>query len=119
MVAGPQHRIGGDRAFYVPAHDYVQVPPPQAYFESINWHRTALHELGHAYYRHRSRLEWVTLATLEMEAEAWKYALTCLNPAHHEACRDFATKCLETYNARCEGDSGEWLSRDEIRRLTR
>ena len=21
--------------------------PPQAYFEPINWHRTALHELGH------------------------------------------------------------------------
>ena len=41
-------RIGGSRAFYVPAHDYVQVPPPQAYFEPINWHRTALHELGHA-----------------------------------------------------------------------
>jgi antirestriction protein ArdC len=41
-------RIGGDRAFYVPALDYVQVPPPQAYFEPINWHRTALHELGHA-----------------------------------------------------------------------
>ncbi|MBP6229967.1 MAG: antirestriction protein ArdC, partial [Pseudomonadales bacterium] len=43
------------RAFYVPAHDYVQVPPPQAYFEPINWHRTALHELGHAS-GHASRL---------------------------------------------------------------
>jgi antirestriction protein ArdC len=31
------------------------VPPPQAYFEPINWHRTALHELGHAT-GHRSRL---------------------------------------------------------------
>jgi antirestriction protein ArdC len=41
-------RIGGNRAFYMPAADYVQVPPPQAYFETINWHRTALHELGHA-----------------------------------------------------------------------
>ena len=30
-------------------------PPPQAYFEPINWHRTALHELGHAT-GHRSRL---------------------------------------------------------------
>ncbi|WP_245945055.1 ArdC family protein, partial [Pelagibacterium lacus] len=49
-------RIGGDRAVYVPAHDYVQVPPPQAYFEPINWHRTALHELGHAT-GHRSRLD--------------------------------------------------------------
>jgi antirestriction protein ArdC len=48
-------RIGGDRAFYAPAEDYVQVPPPQAYFEPINWHRTALHELGHAT-GHRSRL---------------------------------------------------------------
>jgi len=48
-------RIGGNRAFYVPAQDYVQVPPPQAYFEPINWHRTALHELGHAT-GHASRL---------------------------------------------------------------
>ena len=48
-------RIGGSRAFYVPALDYVQVPPPAAYFEPINWHRTALHELGHAT-GHSSRL---------------------------------------------------------------
>ena len=24
------------------------MPPPAAYFEPINWHRTALHELAHA-----------------------------------------------------------------------
>jgi antirestriction protein ArdC len=48
-------RIGGERAFYTPVEDYVQVPPPQAYFEPINWHRTALHELGHAT-GHPSRL---------------------------------------------------------------
>ncbi|CUA89195.1 Antirestriction protein ArdC [Chelatococcus sambhunathii] len=54
-ATGIDFRIGGDRAFYVPAHDYVQVPPPQAYFETINWHRTALHELGHAT-GHSSRL---------------------------------------------------------------
>ncbi|MGE0854146.1 MAG: ArdC family protein [Hyphomicrobiaceae bacterium] len=47
-ATGIDFRIGGDRAFYVPVHDYVRVPPPQAYFEPINWHRTALHELGHA-----------------------------------------------------------------------
>ena len=39
-------RIGGERAFYDPRHDFVQVPPPQAYFEPINWHRTALHEIS-------------------------------------------------------------------------
>jgi antirestriction protein ArdC len=48
-------RIGGDRAFYVPSADFIQVPPPDAYFEPINWHRTALHELGH-WTGHESRL---------------------------------------------------------------
>jgi antirestriction protein ArdC len=48
-------RIGGDRAFYCPPEDYVQVPPPAAYGEPINWHRTALHELAHAS-GHSSRL---------------------------------------------------------------
>ncbi len=54
-ATGIDFRIGGNRAFYAPAHDYVQVPPPQAYFEPINWHRTALHEMGHAT-GHPSRL---------------------------------------------------------------
>ena len=40
-------RIGGSKAFYSPAHDFIQVPPPGAYFEAVNWHRTALHELSH------------------------------------------------------------------------
>jgi antirestriction protein ArdC len=52
---GINFRIGGNRAFYVPSEDYVQVPPPAAYFEPVNWHRTALHELGHAS-GHSSRL---------------------------------------------------------------
>lgn len=52
-ATGIDFRIGGDKAFYVPADDYVVVPPPQAYFEPINWHRTALHEIGHASGHHR------------------------------------------------------------------
>lgn len=40
-------RIGGDRAFYAPTLDYIQVPRPEAFFDPVNWHRTALHELGH------------------------------------------------------------------------
>ena len=54
-ATGIDFRIGGGRAFYAPAHDYVMVPPPQAFFEAIDWHRTALHELGHAT-GHASRL---------------------------------------------------------------
>jgi antirestriction protein ArdC len=54
-ATGIDVRIGGDRAFYCPREDYVQIPAPAAYFESINWHRTALHELAHAS-GHSSRL---------------------------------------------------------------
>lgn len=46
-ATGADVRIGGDRAYYDVTHDHVRVPPPQAYAEPINWHRTALHELGH------------------------------------------------------------------------
>ncbi len=54
-ATGIDFRIGGNRAYYMPSQDYVQVPPPPAFFEPINWHRTALHELGHAS-GHSSRL---------------------------------------------------------------
>jgi antirestriction protein ArdC len=54
-ATGADFRIGGDRAFYSPAQDFVQVPRPEAFFEPINWHRTALHELGH-WTGHPSRL---------------------------------------------------------------
>jgi antirestriction protein ArdC len=54
-ATGIEVRIGGNRAFYDASEDYVQVPPPAAFFEPINWHRTALHELGHAS-GHASRL---------------------------------------------------------------
>ena len=46
-ATGADIRIGGERAFYVPSADYIQVPPPSAFFEPINWHRTVFHELGH------------------------------------------------------------------------
>jgi antirestriction protein ArdC len=56
-ASGANFRIGGERAFYSPSHDhdFIQVPRPEAYFEPINWHRTALHELGH-WSGHPSRL---------------------------------------------------------------
>jgi antirestriction protein ArdC len=46
-ASGADLRIGGDRAYYDVAGDFISVPPPQAFFEPINWHRTALHELAH------------------------------------------------------------------------
>ena len=54
-ASGIDFRIGGAKAFYVPAADFVQVPPQPAFFDQINWYRTALHELTHAT-GHASRL---------------------------------------------------------------
>ena len=46
-ATGADIRIGGNRAYYVPSADYIQVPPPSSFFEPINFHRTVCHELGH------------------------------------------------------------------------
>lgn len=46
-ATGADFRIGGSMAYYSPRHDYVQVPRPDDYFDPVNWHRTAFHELGH------------------------------------------------------------------------
>lgn len=46
-ATGADIRICGDRAFYVPAGDYIQVPPQPAFFEQINFYRTCYHELSH------------------------------------------------------------------------
>jgi antirestriction protein ArdC len=46
-ATGADLRIGGNRAFYVPSADYIRVPPPSAFFEPVNFHRTVCHELGH------------------------------------------------------------------------
>ena len=45
-ASGVDFRIGGDKAYYVPSADYVQVPPQPAFHEQINFYRTALHEVG-------------------------------------------------------------------------
>ncbi|CAN5319274.1 zincin-like metallopeptidase domain-containing protein [soil metagenome] len=47
-ASGVDFIVRGDRAFYVPSLDFVQVPPQPAFFEQINYYRTCLHELTHA-----------------------------------------------------------------------
>jgi antirestriction protein ArdC len=46
-ATGADFRIGGDKAYYDVAGDYIRVPPPQAFYEPVNWHRTSVHELSH------------------------------------------------------------------------
>lgn len=54
-ATGADIRIGGNEAYYSPSGDYVALPPQQAFFEQIDYYRTALHELGH-WTGHGSRL---------------------------------------------------------------
>lgn len=55
-AAGVPLRIGGDEAFYVPAHDFIQMPPPDCFKSGADYYCTALHELTHAT-GHVSRLD--------------------------------------------------------------
>lgn len=55
-VTGADIRIGGAKAFYNPAHDFIAIPQQQAFFEQINFYRTAFHELSH-WTGHKSRLD--------------------------------------------------------------
>jgi len=54
-ASGVDFRIGGDKAFYAPGADFVQVPPQHAFYEPVNWFRTVFHELCHST-GHKSRL---------------------------------------------------------------
>lgn len=54
-ASGVDFRIGGNKAFYAPEPDFVQVPPQPAFFDQVNYYRSCLHELTHAT-GHRSRL---------------------------------------------------------------
>jgi antirestriction protein ArdC len=47
-ASGVEFHTGGTKAFYAPDRDFVAVPPQTAFFEQINYYRTALHELTHA-----------------------------------------------------------------------
>jgi antirestriction protein ArdC len=54
-ATGADFRIGGNRAFYAPVEDFVQVPPQPAFTDQINYYRTVNHELSH-WTGHSSRL---------------------------------------------------------------
>jgi antirestriction protein ArdC len=54
-ASGVKVRIGGDRTFYHPALDFIQLPPDEAFESPAARAATALHELAHAS-GHPSRL---------------------------------------------------------------
>jgi antirestriction protein ArdC len=54
-ATGAEIRIGGDRAFYSPAHDFIGVPPFESFNSAPDYYSTKLHELTH-WTRHEKRL---------------------------------------------------------------
>lgn len=56
-ATGISIRHGGERAFYSPSGDYVQVPPKASFTEADEYYETVFHELVHAT-EHPSRLNW-------------------------------------------------------------
>jgi len=54
-ASGADIRHGGDRAFYCPELDYIQLPPQPAFTDQINYYRTLFHEISHQI-GHPSRL---------------------------------------------------------------
>jgi antirestriction protein ArdC len=54
--SGVPVRIGGEKAFYSPSTDHIQLPPDVAFQSKEGWSATALHELGHAT-GHKDRLD--------------------------------------------------------------
>ena len=50
-------RYGGERAFYSPSGDFVQVPPKATFIEQDEYYETVFHELVHAT-EHPTRLDW-------------------------------------------------------------
>ena len=45
--SGAVVRIGGERAFYSPVTDHIQIPPRHAFHSESGWNSTILHELSH------------------------------------------------------------------------
>jgi antirestriction protein ArdC len=56
VASGARISIGGAEAYYMPALDRIQLPPQQAFYDQVNFYRTALHELGQ-WTGHASRLD--------------------------------------------------------------
>lgn len=58
IIEGSRARfvMGSAQAYYAPGPDVVSVPLVEAFFDPIDWHRTAMHELTH-WTGHKSRLD--------------------------------------------------------------
>lgn len=71
VQSGAVIRHGGERAFYRPADDVIQLPLPQAFKAPVDYYATALHELTH-WTGHPSRCNRVLSGRQHIEAYAFE-----------------------------------------------
>jgi len=69
--SGANIRHGGERAFYSPAQDLIQLPPQQAFTDAPGYYGTALHELTH-WSGHPSRCDRALTGRQHIEAYAFE-----------------------------------------------
>ncbi len=62
---------GGNRAFYRPSDDMIQLPPSSSFSAPVDYYATALHELSH-WTGHPRRLNRVLTGRREIEAYAYE-----------------------------------------------
>lgn len=113
-ATGAKMRISGSEAFYSPGSDTVHVPPPQAFFEPVNWHRTAFHELGH-WTGHAARLNRDQAGSYRSKAYAREELVA-------EMAGAFVCAALDIVPTVRHADYlGEWLSllREDVRAIFR
>lgn len=68
---GASIRHGGDKAFYVPSMDHIQMPTPEQFDSEEAYYSTLLHELGH-WTGHKDRLDR-TLNTTRFGTDAYAF----------------------------------------------
>ena len=99
--------VGGNRAFYSPSKDIIQLPLKEQFHSEIDYYSTALHELGH-WTGHESRLNRdvnhpfgsMGYAKEELRAEIGSYMLSSkigidFDPSQHYAYIDSWVSILE------------------------
>jgi antirestriction protein ArdC len=69
--SGAVIRHGGNRAYYLPTDDYIQLPPVASFSQSDDYYSTALHELCH-WTGHPTRLDRVQGRVNGKEAYAFE-----------------------------------------------
>ena len=69
--SGATIRHGGDRAFYRPVDDVIQLPPPGVFPQASSYYNVALHELTH-WSGHPSRCNRVLSSRQHIEAYAFE-----------------------------------------------